>query len=114
MDIDAEVEAYAEVADWLNGKDVPTGPWCEREKWDGPLVTRRYGPPPEWRSSVRLRASRQPMSVLSTLVALTRAPPNHVVKDRCQEDAEQRHSQHAAEDGQAQRTAASRRRPLLR
>jgi site-specific DNA recombinase len=36
-------DAYAEVADWLNGKDVPTGPWCEREKWDGPLVTRRFG-----------------------------------------------------------------------
>jgi site-specific DNA recombinase len=31
---------YAEVADWLNGKDVPTGPWCEREKWDGPLVSK--------------------------------------------------------------------------
>ena len=33
-------DAYAEVADWLNGKDVPTGPWCEREKWDGPLVSK--------------------------------------------------------------------------
>jgi len=42
-----------------------------------------------------------PASVLSTSAALTRAPPNHVVKDRCQEDPEQRHAQHAAEDGKA-------------
>jgi DNA invertase Pin-like site-specific DNA recombinase len=33
-------DAYAEVADWLNARGVPTGPWCERKTWDGPLVSK--------------------------------------------------------------------------
>jgi len=33
-------EAYAEVADWLNAKKIPTGLWCGRDKWDGPLVSK--------------------------------------------------------------------------
>lgn len=31
---------FAEVADWLNAKRVPTGPDCDRDEWDGRMVGR--------------------------------------------------------------------------
>jgi DNA invertase Pin-like site-specific DNA recombinase len=31
---------YAEVADWLNGLGIPTGPHCRKQRWDGPMVSR--------------------------------------------------------------------------
>ena len=31
---------YAEVADWLNAKNVPVGPCCDLEKWDAAMVSR--------------------------------------------------------------------------
>jgi DNA invertase Pin-like site-specific DNA recombinase len=31
---------YAEVADWLNARGVPTGGWAANERWDGRMVAR--------------------------------------------------------------------------
>jgi site-specific DNA recombinase len=33
-------DSYAEIADWLNDNGIPTGPWCDKEKWDGQLVSK--------------------------------------------------------------------------
>lgn len=32
--------SFAEVADWLNALDVPTGPYCSKNQWDGTIVGR--------------------------------------------------------------------------
>jgi DNA invertase Pin-like site-specific DNA recombinase len=32
--------SYAEVADWLNAEEVPTGPWMRSRRWDGPGLAR--------------------------------------------------------------------------
>ncbi|MDB5388354.1 MAG: Recombinase [Planctomycetaceae bacterium] len=31
---------YSEIADWLNGQNVPTGPYCRVDKWDCNFVSR--------------------------------------------------------------------------
>jgi hypothetical protein len=31
---------YAEIAEWLREKRIPTGPFCDAEEWDGPTVGR--------------------------------------------------------------------------
>jgi DNA invertase Pin-like site-specific DNA recombinase len=31
--------SYAEVADWLNAENVPTGPYCDTDEWNGPMVS---------------------------------------------------------------------------
>lgn len=31
---------YAEIAEWLNGMGVSTGPYCDTDEWDGPMVGR--------------------------------------------------------------------------
>ena len=33
-------DSFAEIADWLNQEGVPTGPYCEAEKWDGTMLGR--------------------------------------------------------------------------
>jgi len=35
-----EGESYSEIADWLNEKGVPTGPYCRSDTWDCSMVTR--------------------------------------------------------------------------
>jgi len=35
-----EGASYAEVADWLVSKGVPTGPWARSKRWNGPMVAR--------------------------------------------------------------------------
>ena len=35
-----EGASYAEIADWLNSRGIPTGPYCRQEKWDGRIVGR--------------------------------------------------------------------------
>ena len=32
--------SFAEVADWLNARDVPTGPYCREPSWNGTMVGR--------------------------------------------------------------------------
>ncbi|MBA4182135.1 MAG: hypothetical protein C0506_16235, partial [Anaerolinea sp.] len=32
--------SYAEIADWMNSQNVPTGEWNRNERWDGPMVSR--------------------------------------------------------------------------
>ncbi len=32
--------SFSEVADWLNDSNVPVGPHCRKNKWDGPMVGR--------------------------------------------------------------------------
>ena len=32
--------AYAEIADWLNSKNVPVGPYSRGTQWTGPMVAR--------------------------------------------------------------------------
>lgn len=31
---------YAAIGDWLNAEGIETGPFCDAEKWDGPMVAR--------------------------------------------------------------------------
>lgn len=35
-----EEALWAECADWLNDQGIKTGPMCDAEKWDGPMVAR--------------------------------------------------------------------------
>jgi hypothetical protein len=32
--------SYSEIADWLNGQGIPTGPHCRKPRWDGAMVGR--------------------------------------------------------------------------
>lgn len=38
--LDEDEAMYAEVADWLNARGVPTGPYCPQAKWNGLMVGR--------------------------------------------------------------------------
>ena len=69
-------ENYRAVADWLNDNDIPTGPYCRSDKWNGRMVQRLTFNP--ILKGERVRNNRVAVRVNKTGRSKTRkAPPGH-------------------------------------
>jgi DNA invertase Pin-like site-specific DNA recombinase len=73
---------FCEVADWLNGREIPTGPYCRTGRWDGPMVARLVQNP--ILKGVRVRNKKKSRRVNKTgKHRSVDAPPEELLERDC-------------------------------
>jgi hypothetical protein len=77
LDHDAQ---YADVADWLNQKGVPLGPYSRQDHWDGPMVGRLTHNP--LLKGVRFRNKRKTRRISAGTYKSEKAEPHELLTRR--------------------------------